>query len=392
MRVVIVGAGIVGASLAYHLSKGGAKVHIFEAQRPGNGTSLATFSYLNAVRFGGDYGRLRVQAVDYWHQLSSELQAEQFVHCDGSVYYIDNDEDVRLMEEHVAESSAVGLSFERMRAATFVKDFEPNLIFPEAGFPVYRMPGEGWLESVPMIGRLLLCAELAGTTVSSGVKITRIEQTASGYKVAGNEIEVEADRVILCGGPGTAAVLEILGAKLPVQTRSGVTVVTKPLPIGLKHVVYAGKVHFKPDGGGRLVAGRTDYRPVHPGVDAAQEAGRETAALVQPWLRHFGQSEIEAVRVGVRPIPADGVPAVGELAGHPGVSVAVMHSGVSLSGLIGREHANEILTGRLSELLHAYRPDRFLEAHKTRDDFAPWAPGDLISGGSDAPSSTGSHR
>ena len=172
--------------------------------------------------------------------------------------------------------------------------------------------------------------------------------------------------------------LDLFGMVLPVTTRAGVTVVTKPLPTGLRHVVYAGKVHFKPDGGGRLVAGRTDYRSSIPTPEAAQQAGEETAALVRPWLRNFGSDEIEAVRIGIRPIPGDGLPMVGAIPGHPNVSVAVTHSGISLGGLIGREHAHEILTGAASSVLADYRPERMLGEIILRDTFAPWAPGDLV--------------
>ncbi|MEX3937693.1 NAD(P)/FAD-dependent oxidoreductase [Paraburkholderia phymatum] len=377
MRIAIIGAGIVGSSLAYHLATRGANVYIFDTRRAGSVTSLATFSYLNAVRFGGQYGELRVKAISYWTELSTQLRAEQLVHRDGSVYYVDNDADAEKMEAHLAASSVAGLEFERMKAADFVARFEPNLVLPESRFPVYRMPGEGWLESVPMIGRLLRGAEDAGATLCAGEQITRIERRDGEYRLRGTRTDITVDKVVSCSGAETANVLDMFGVKLPVTTRAGVTIVTKPLPTGLRHVVYAGKVHFKPDGSGRLVAGRTDYRASVPTLDDAHAAAEETAALVRPWLRGFGEGEIESVRIGIRPIPADGLPVVGEIPGHPGLSVAVMHSGISLSGLVGREHASEILTDNESELLRSYRPERLIDHVDKRREFAPWAPGDL---------------
>jgi glycine/D-amino acid oxidase-like deaminating enzyme len=48
-RVVIVGAGIMGASIGYHLAKRGAHVTILEQQRPGNGATEKSFAWINAT-------------------------------------------------------------------------------------------------------------------------------------------------------------------------------------------------------------------------------------------------------------------------------------------------------------------------------------------------------
>jgi glycine/D-amino acid oxidase-like deaminating enzyme len=166
---------------------------------------------------------------------------------------------------------------------------------------------------------------------------------------------------------------------LPVRAQPGVTVVTRPLPARLRHVVYAGKIHFKPEGGGRVLVGRTDYRTSLPDHAERHLHGQESVSLLRPWLRGIGEAdEIETVRVGVRPIPADGMPMVGPVPGFDRVHVAVMHSGVSLGGLMGRLAAEEIVSGTESAALLPYRPRRFLHGAPRRDRFAPWGPGDAI--------------
>ena len=46
-RVVIAGAGIIGASIAYHLARRGARVTILEKQRPGAGATQNSFAWIN---------------------------------------------------------------------------------------------------------------------------------------------------------------------------------------------------------------------------------------------------------------------------------------------------------------------------------------------------------
>ncbi|UCI32022.1 NAD(P)/FAD-dependent oxidoreductase [Mesorhizobium sp. B4-1-4] len=379
MKIVIIGAGIVGASLAYHLSGKGADVEVIEAVRPGYGTSTSTFAYLNAVRFSGRYAMLRLRALRYWHELAGRLGARDIVHGDGSIFYTNNEADAAQLEKHLAASSEAGLRYERWTAKRLMTDLEPDLIFPETDYPIVRMPEEGRLEPAPMIGLLLRAAQDLGVKVSSGERVLNIEHTPTTVRVLTSGRILDADQALVCNGPDSKALLDQIGVSLPINTQPGVTLVTRPLPVRLRHVVYAGQVHFKPEGGGRILAGRTDYRKEIPSAAEAQSYAQETALLVKPWIRNFGENEVETVRVGVRPIPGDGLPIVGRIPQMPNLSIAVMHSGISLSGLVGKLLAGEIIDGNDNPDLADYRPQRFLDgAVQLRDEFAPWGPGDQV--------------
>jgi glycine/D-amino acid oxidase-like deaminating enzyme len=379
MKIVVIGAGIVGSSIAYHLSRKGAEVEVIEAVRPGYGTSTSTFAYLNAVRFFGHYAILRLRSLRYWYELAGEIRAEDLVHQDGSIFYTATEADAVQMEKHIAASSVAGLKSERWSAKRVMDELEPDLIFPDTDYPIVRMPEEGRLEPGPMIGRLLRAALELGAKVSSGERVVNIEHTAAGVRVATTGRTIDVDQAIICTGPEAKTLLDQVGISLPINAQPGVTLVTRPLPVRLRHVVYAGKVHFKPEGGGRILAGRTDYRKEMPSEAEAQLYAEETALLVKPWVRGFGDNEVETVRVGVRPIPGDGLPIVGRIPQMPNLSIAVMHSGISLSGLTGNLLASEIVSGHDDPDLVHYRPQRFLDgAAQLRDEFAPWGPGDQV--------------
>jgi glycine/D-amino acid oxidase-like deaminating enzyme len=66
-----------------------------------------------------------------------------------------------------------------------------------------------------------------------------------------------------------------------------------------------------------------------------------------------------AALVGMRPIPADGLPSVGKVPGIPGYVEVVTHSGVTLAPLIARSLTDEMLGEPGNPLLAPFHPDRF---------------------------------
>ena len=73
-EVVVVGAGIVGASIAYHLAVRGVSVTVLDAAEPGWGVSAASFSWLNACdKSPREYHDLNRRALDSWARFARTL-------------------------------------------------------------------------------------------------------------------------------------------------------------------------------------------------------------------------------------------------------------------------------------------------------------------------------
>jgi glycine/D-amino acid oxidase-like deaminating enzyme len=68
----------------------------------------------------------------------------------------------------------------------------------------------------------------------------------------------------------------------------------------------------------------------------------------------------EAVRLGVRAMPVDGVPIVGPYPGLASLYVVCSHSGVTLGPLLGRIVADEIVRSKVDERIMPFRPERLL--------------------------------
>jgi len=74
-RVVVAGAGIMGASIAYHLARRGANVTVLEKQQPGSGATRNSFAWLNATfsKQPRSYYELNLAGIAGWRRLSLEF-------------------------------------------------------------------------------------------------------------------------------------------------------------------------------------------------------------------------------------------------------------------------------------------------------------------------------
>ena len=102
-----------------------------------------------------------------------------------------------------------------------------------------------------------------------------------------------------------------------------------------------------------------DYVDDAPENQPAAMAQR-TASAIRSELEGAEAIEAAYACVGLRPIPADGVPVIGSLPNIEGAYVCVMHPGVVLAAIVGQLASEEIITGQPASALAACRPARFL--------------------------------
>ena len=121
--------------------------------------------------------------------------------------------------------------------------------------------------------------------------------------------------------------------------------------------MLAPAAHMKQKPDGRIVTG-VGFGGT-PTSDDSREGGArflQTAATVLPQL---GNAAVEKVTLGWRPLPKDEFPIIGFAPGRTDIYITVMHSGVTLSPLVSRLAAVEILDGVAAEPLEPYRLSRF---------------------------------
>jgi glycine/D-amino acid oxidase-like deaminating enzyme len=340
-RIAVVGAGIVGAAIAYHLARRGAAVTVLDRGRAAGGATEKSFAWINATWGNPEpYFRLRFLSMAEYRRLEDELEGALGVVWRGCLIWDLADHE---LEAFASRHAAWGYDV-RLVARDEIAALEPGLIAPpeRAAYAA----GDGTLEPVVATRALLAAAAALGAEIRLGAEVPDPTPGAIG-----------ADISVLAAGAATAALCADLGVALPMRPTPGLLAHSRPTAPLLRRVIEAPGLHMKQERG-RIVVGE-DFGGGHAPNDADAE-GERLLALVRQHVRGAEELRLDRVTVGLRPMPADGMPVVGFAPGAPGVYLAAMHSGVTLAPAVGRFAAMEVLGDARIDLLEPYRPARFL--------------------------------
>ena len=345
-HVLVVGAGIVGAAIAWNLARTGARVTVLDAGSAGGLATRASLAWINASYGNPEpYFHLRMRAMAEWRTLHEALPAVPLRWSGGLLW----NRPRAALEELAARHAGWGYAVRAVEQAEIAR-MEPALAAPPA-FALYA-PEEGMVEPVETARILLDAARTLGAELIEGRRVLALE--TAGGKVTGLRTDagsLAADEVVLAAGTGTGALAASAGVTLPMLHSPALQLTTKPLPPLLNGLILPPDLELRQTAGGRLIA-VADIE----GSDA--EAAAATLDVVRRMLKPGIDIAPEGHRVGERPVPGDRFPALGR-AGIDGLYLAVTHSGVTLAPILGLFAAGEILKGERDPLLAPYGPDRF---------------------------------
>ena len=355
-RIVVAGAGIVGANIAYQLAKRGAAVTVIERDAPAAGATAKSFAWINATfsKQPRQYYELNRLGMQGWRSLEREMSLP--LKWGGSIeWYADEKQGHELREAVKAHQSwayPVAMVDDAKLAA-----LEPKVMFGRVAAAAHA-DDEGHVDPVAATEVLLQRARSFGASVRTRTWVTGLDARNQLRAVQTNLGDLPADLLVIACGTDTPRVASMAGLQVPLKESPGVLVHTTPLSPLLNRVVLAPGAHMKQKPDGRIVTGvgfggtpTTDSS-----MAGAEKFLRSAAAGVVPALE---TAAVERVTLGYRPLPIDGFPIVGFAPGRRDIYVTVMHSGVTLSPFIGRAAAVEILDGVDIEPLSPYRLARF---------------------------------
>ncbi|OQM76503.1 NAD(P)/FAD-dependent oxidoreductase [Manganibacter manganicus] len=350
-KIVVVGSGIIGASIAWHLAKAGAAVTVISESAVGGTATPCSFAWINASWGNPEaYVQLRMRSMTEWSRLATEVPGLPLAWCGGLCFDMPQAE----LETYAAQHNSWGYGIREVNAAEAAR-IEPNLTEPPA-FALH-VATEGAAEPVALAKALLADAARHGAKIIAGnVEALKL----ANDKIVGVETAAGpllADEVVIAAGAGAPALLATAGVELPLETPPGLVVHSRPHAPLLNGIVLSEPLHMRQTAAGRVIAG-TDFGGTDPGFEP-EETARRVFSQLKALLRNADQLELDFFTVGYRPTPIDGFPAIGRAVGLDGLYVAVMHSGVTLAPAIGLFAAREILEGERDALLTPYGLDRF---------------------------------
>lgn len=351
-NIAVVGGGIVGASIAWHLSHE-ANVTIV-AEDIGGTATPNSFAWLNAAAGNPKfYYDFRHRSMDRWKEIAAELP-DLPIHWGGSLNWNMSPDE---LEAYLDEHSAWGYDIVRVNR-TEIQQREPALqdsVLPEWGLYVAE---EGAIEAHVAARQLIADAEGRGATLLNDKVTGFLKQNGriSGVVTAAG-VEARADHVVLAAGVGSVPLLAAENVTLPVTGVAGMLVNSRPTQAGLLNgIVNAEQLHVRQTLDGRIRSG-SEFSGGDPGDDP-QKTAEELFGRVKEAVVGGDELEFDYYTVGYRPTPEDGLPILGST-GLDGLTVAVMHSGVTNAAIVGQLLSQQILTGVSDPALSNFELSRF---------------------------------
>ena len=366
MKVVVIGAGIIGCSVANYLAEVGCSVTVVDSADVAGGATRASFAWLNSnAKEPKIYHDLNVAGVQEHVRFAAESKRAPWFHPSGNFEWSTTGDGEAYLEAKVRRLRDWGYSAEWVTVEELEKR-EPDVSVGRARkAKIAFYPNEGWVDPHGLARELLRRATQMGATVHTGREVVSMDADGDGRiarVITHTEERFDSDLVVVCAGPATGKVVSLAGGSLPMKNRAGAIALSAPVRIGLQSVLHAPAVAIRPDQGGRVLmllrARHVLSTTQLSGAHSLRDVNRALAAAADyvPALRG---SRIESTRVGVRPIPYDGLPVVGFLPGFQNLYVAVTHSGVTLALLLGRLIGSEVALHRPEPALAPFRPERF---------------------------------
>ena len=365
-HVVVIGAGIVGGSIAFHLAEHGAEVTLIDAGQPGHGASRVSFAWINGRdKNPRGYHELNRRSQDMWRRFADRLEGDVGLTWGGEMRWSVTADGADELRSRVAELQSWGYPIRTLSPDEAV-EMEGHIRFGDIT-AVSFTDSDGHVDPVRVANA---CSERVRQHGGEVILDTLVEAISvsdgRAHALQAGDREIEADSIVIAGGAASPKLAGLAGIKIGDAHSFGSTTITTPLPDPLFANIAA--MHTPRDLPGSLLNilqlsdGSVMIHGGEHGIngkDGSRDDGDQLLQDATQWLPGIDGSEVAEIRRATRPVPPDGLPVLGYAQKVPNVYIAFTHSGVSLAPLIGEFAAIEILDGARIQALEPYRLERF---------------------------------
>lgn len=385
---LVLGAGIVGVSVALRLAQSGVDVTLVDAAAPASGTTGTSGSMVGSnEKRPHEYFQLGLLSMAAMRRLAAELDHDDWFLPHGHLEWADTDSTRAALDERVELLQRWNYPVHRLTPDQVVRDLEPELLIPPDVEDVVFFSDDSIVYPHLLLSLMLRRLRALGVRMRLGaghVRVVSGPDGVQGVKTADGE-DIAADVVISCVGRWTEQVLSEVDVAVPMVAPWGTTpealgfqVITTGVAVDVRRMIRMPGLSIRPAGGGRLMLhGRPEEVQLHgqghePGLvwdKPLVPIPPQAAALVDKARRVLANAagaQVQSATASIRALTHDGLPVLGWVPGHHGLYAVVSHSAIGLGPLFGELVSAEVL-GRPSHLLRSFRPDRFVgEQWRTR--------------------------
>ncbi len=349
-KIIVIGAGVVGASIAYYLSRRGADVTILEKAHIAAEASGSSFGWLNA-NFPElpEYFKLRQASLAEYASLLGGISENVEAQFKGCIFWELLGEE---LQNHYEALKLLGYSVELIESDEF-QQLEPGMTnVPSLAISCEQ---EGAVDAERLTKALLKLANIDVLEQWQVIEFIQENDRVIGVKTVQGDFL--ADTVVIAAGVSADQLLAKLNVQLPMNNSKGFIITTKATNLFINRVLFGPDIHFKQLSDGAVVIG--DWLHDVEGDVDLEKIARRTMERFVDYFPDQKSIEIDKITCAYRPMPEDSYSVIGKPENIDGVYIASTHSGVTLAPIIGKLAAQEILDNDKAELLNAFRIERF---------------------------------
>ena len=377
--VCIIGGGLVGSTIAYQLSRERKRVILLEKDFPAAGASGSTFGLIGFQWFKYDT-EMPVLFIDYLKEsydlykgMTQEIGKDFEYRVTGSLVTIETEEELEQRKKLVDFFEKQGLEIMLLNKGETLK-LEP-LVNPNILGSTF-CPYEGEINPFKLVYYTLMRAGEYGTQIHLPVKIEGIDCQNGRIKgVFTDKGKLRTECIVNASGSGGEAIAKMVGLKIPLKMQKGQILVTEPIPPIITRQVHHLKKLKMPKGelpvpesteivqkanGNLFLGGTREDLPFYETKNTLQgihTVARKAIHLI-PSIK-----EVQIIRsfAGVRHIPVDSYPVLGESKRVKGFFNAILHAAVMMTPIVGQVISDLIIKGRSKLPIGEFSIERFQE-------------------------------
>jgi len=377
--IVIIGAGVMGASIAFHLAQRKAgRILVIDRDhvgRGGSGRSSALIRMHYSFPAEVQLALVSLRMFERWGELVGEATLFQKT---GFVRIVHPNE-MDGLKLNVDMQQRLGVNVNLISGQDLQK-LEPDWIVDEVELAAYE-PDSGFGDGAAVANDFLARARDQGVCYFPRTQTTTIRVEDGRVRgVATDQGDICAPIAIAATGPWTHPLLQTIGCDLPIETEYHQVAILKNAPDmqggGCACIDSATQTYFRPDGQDKFLVG--DFygqRPVDPDnfpQRASDESLGEVIERACGRVPKLENAEVMRGVTGVYDMTPDSRPLLGEIPGISGLHVCAGFSGMGfkISPAIGLVMSELVLDGVAKTVdISPFRPQRFAEGKPIKAEY-----------------------
>ena len=255
--VVVIGAGIIGCSIAYHLARYKLQVTVLEQGDIAAGSSGACdgLVFLQSKQ-PGIHLELAMASRRRFDELAQCLPVPIEFKQTGGMVVVETEDEMAAMERYVESQQQIGLDVDLLDGGR-ARQLEPRLSGQVLG--ATHSPLDGQVNPIALTLGFAMAACALGVQVITGTRVTGID-TAAGHVAAvyTDAGRLAADIVVNAAGAHAAEIGKMAGMAVPIHPRRGQIIVTEACPPMIRHCLISARyiaAKYNPELGGQAGEG-----------------------------------------------------------------------------------------------------------------------------------------